>query len=138
MAEPTLYELSVPGRRGVRLPDADVPKTPLPEALVRDDNGLPELSELDVARHFQRLSHRSFGVDSGFYPLGSCTMKYNPQNQRGNGSACRALPAAHPLQARRDGRAGQLWRSCTGLQDLAQGDRRFCRRHPCSHRCRRP
>ena len=96
MAEPTLYELSVPGRRGVGLPDSDVPKTSLPEALIRDDNGLPELSELDVVRHFQHLAQQNFGVDSGFYPLGSCTMKYNPRINE----AVAALPGfteAHPL-----------------------------------------
>ncbi|MGI9421379.1 MAG: aminomethyl-transferring glycine dehydrogenase subunit GcvPB, partial [Geminicoccaceae bacterium] len=96
MAELTLYELSVPGRKGVDLPGCDMPKTPLPETLIRDDNGLPELSELDVVRHFQRLSQRNFGVDSGFYPLGSCTMKYNPRINE----AVAALPGlaeAHPL-----------------------------------------
>jgi glycine dehydrogenase subunit 2 len=96
MAEPTLYELSAPEHTGIGLPDADVPETPLPKALLRDDNGLPELSELDVVRHFQRLSQRNFGVDSGFYPLGSCTMKYNPRINE----AMASLPEfseAHPL-----------------------------------------
>jgi glycine dehydrogenase subunit 2 len=98
MSEPTLYELSVAGRRGgLELPRADVPETELPRELIRPDNGLPELSQLDVVRHFQRLSQKNFGVDSGFYPLGSCTMKYNP---RVNEEIAR-LPAfahSHPLQ----------------------------------------
>lgn len=78
-SEPTLYELSVPGRRGLALPALDVPEAPMPAGAVRADNGLPELSEVDVVRHYLHLSQRNFGVDSGFYPLGSCTMKYNPK-----------------------------------------------------------
>jgi len=76
---PTLYEISVEGRGGFELPALDVPPEPLPDGALRTDNGLPELSELDVVRHYLRLSQRNFGVDSGFYPLGSCTMKYNPK-----------------------------------------------------------
>jgi glycine dehydrogenase subunit 2 len=76
---PTIYELSTPGRAGVTLPALNVPRTALPPGLERPDNCLPELSELDVARHYLHLSQRNFGVDSGFYPLGSCTMKYNPK-----------------------------------------------------------
>jgi glycine dehydrogenase subunit 2 len=101
MADPTCYELSAQGRRGVTLPACDVPETSLPEDLLRADNGLPELSELDVIRHFQRLSHKNFGVDTGFYPLGSCTMKYNPRINE----AAAALPGfaeAHPLAAEED------------------------------------
>ena len=77
--EKTIYELSAEGRRGCAMPKSDVPETALPEDLVRGEIGLPEVSELDVVRHFVRLSQRNFGVDSGFYPLGSCTMKYNPK-----------------------------------------------------------
>ena len=76
---PTVYELSVPGRCGVDLPDADVPLAHLPLADLRRDCGLPELSQLDAVRHYLALSQRNFGVDTGFYPLGSCTMKYNPK-----------------------------------------------------------
>ncbi|MFN3744889.1 MAG: aminomethyl-transferring glycine dehydrogenase subunit GcvPB [Hyphomicrobiaceae bacterium] len=76
---PTLYEMSVAGRAGMRLPALDVPEAPLPDGRLREDNGLPELSEIDVVRHYLRLAQRNFGVDSGFYPLGSCTMKYNPK-----------------------------------------------------------
>lgn len=77
--EPTVYELSVEGRCGVSLPKTDVPEAALPAALLRGDNGLPELSQLDVVRHYLHLSQRNFGIDTGFYPLGSCTMKYNPK-----------------------------------------------------------
>ncbi|HEY6838363.1 MAG TPA: aminomethyl-transferring glycine dehydrogenase subunit GcvPB [Geobacteraceae bacterium] len=74
-----IYEQSRAGRRGVRLPAADVPQaTPFPAALRRTDAAaLPEVSELDLVRHFTGLSRRNFSVDTNFYPLGSCTMKYN-------------------------------------------------------------
>jgi glycine dehydrogenase subunit 2 len=77
--EPTVYEISVSGRSGFVSPALDVPEAALPTELLRADNGLPELSEADVARHYLRLSQRNFGIDTGFYPLGSCTMKYNPK-----------------------------------------------------------
>lgn len=78
--EKLLFELSDPGRIGYSLPSPDVPME-LPNAdLMREDlDGLPELSEVDVVRHYTRLSTWNYGVDSGFYPLGSCTMKYNPK-----------------------------------------------------------
>jgi glycine dehydrogenase subunit 2 len=74
-----IYEQSVAGRSGVKLPQSDVPKAaPLEAALCRTESAaLPEMSELDVVRHFTRLSRRNFSVDTNFYPLGSCTMKYN-------------------------------------------------------------
>jgi len=79
-----LFELGRPGRRGASLPPVDVPEKPLEELLPPEMQretplDLPELSEGEVMRHFTELSHRNFGVDSGFYPLGSCTMKYNPK-----------------------------------------------------------
>jgi glycine dehydrogenase subunit 2 len=78
--EPLLFELSSPGRLGASLPDDDVPAAPLPDAgLLREHLDLPELSEVDVMRHFVRLSQMNYSIDSGFYPLGSCTMKYNPK-----------------------------------------------------------
>jgi glycine dehydrogenase subunit 2 len=79
MTEPTVYELSSPGRLGVSLPDLDVDPATLPPTLLRENLPLPELSEVDVVRHFLRLSQMNFAVDTGFYPLGSCTMKYNPK-----------------------------------------------------------
>ncbi len=76
-----IFEKSVSGRRGVMPPMSDVPASIniKKEFLRKDDARLPELSELDVVRHFTELSRRNFGVDTNFYPLGSCTMKYNPK-----------------------------------------------------------
>ena len=78
--EKLLVEHSEPGRKGYSLPALDVPEAKLPAELCRYEiDGFPELSEVDVVRHFTRLSTWNYGVDSGFYPLGSCTMKYNPK-----------------------------------------------------------
>jgi len=81
---PVIFELSTPGRVGASYPDPDVPAkaldTLLPADQLREEPArLPEVSELDVVRHYTRLSHRNFSIDEGFYPLGSCTMKYNPK-----------------------------------------------------------
>ncbi len=98
IVEPTIFDLSSPGRTGVTMPASDVPETALPpEALLRSDLPLPELAEVDVVRHYMHLSSFNYSVDSGFYPLGSCTMKYNPKI---NEDTCR-LPGflfTHPLQ----------------------------------------
>jgi len=77
--EPLIYEISSPGRIGVNLPECDVEEAPLPQDLLRQDLALPEVSEVDLIRHYTRLSQLNHGVDKGFYPLGSCTMKYNPK-----------------------------------------------------------
>jgi glycine dehydrogenase subunit 2 len=79
MTVPLLFELSSPGRVGHRLPELDVPEAPLPETFLRQELPLPEVSEREVVQHFTRLSQLNFSVDTGFYPLGSCTMKYNPK-----------------------------------------------------------
>ncbi|HEX9075215.1 MAG TPA: aminomethyl-transferring glycine dehydrogenase subunit GcvPB [Anaerolineae bacterium] len=76
--EPLIYELSSPGRQGAALPECDVPTAPLPKNM-RENLKLPEVSEVDVVRHFTRLSQKNYCVDLGIYPLGSCTMKYNPK-----------------------------------------------------------
>ena len=91
--EPLLWEKGRPGRVGASLPEADVPSAPYEaEGMVRTDLNLPDLSELDVVRHYTRLSTWNFGVDTGMYPLGSCTMKYNPKiNERSR--RCPVLPA---------------------------------------------
>src|SRR5688572_704954 len=78
--EPLIYELSKTGRRGVRMPKPDVPETAeLPAHLRRESLNWPEVSEIDVIRHFTRLSQKNHAIDINFYPLGSCTMKYNPK-----------------------------------------------------------
>ncbi|MDB5078859.1 MAG: hypothetical protein JWP00_783 [Chloroflexi bacterium] len=79
--EPLIYDISRTGRIGFSLPELDVPETAFPAELERDIDrlGLPEVSELDVVRHFTHLSRLNHAIDIGFYPLGSCTMKYNPK-----------------------------------------------------------
>ncbi len=77
--EPLIYEMSTPGRIGASLPKCDVPEAALPTALLRQDLPLPEVTEVEVVRHFTRLSQKNYCVDLGIYPLGSCTMKYNPK-----------------------------------------------------------
>ncbi|WEG14299.1 aminomethyl-transferring glycine dehydrogenase subunit GcvPB [Pullulanibacillus sp. KACC 23026] len=82
--QPLIFEYSKPGRIGYSLPECDVPEVELTETLPKDyireqDPELPEVSELQIMRHYTALSRRNHGVDSGFYPLGSCTMKYNPK-----------------------------------------------------------
>jgi glycine dehydrogenase subunit 2 len=84
MKEPLIFDLSSPGRRACSLPAFDAPAKPLTElvpqdCLRQDDAELPEVSEIDVVRHVTRLSQLNFSVDTHFYPLGSCTMKYNPK-----------------------------------------------------------
>ncbi|MGH9618695.1 MAG: aminomethyl-transferring glycine dehydrogenase subunit GcvPB, partial [Bryobacteraceae bacterium] len=100
--EPLLFERSMPGKRGCELPPLDVPAVDPKKALgaenVREEiEGFPEVSEFEVLRHFTRLSTWNYGIDLGLYPLGSCTMKYNP---RVNELVARldGLAWAHPYQ----------------------------------------
>jgi len=97
MIEPLLCDLSVPGRTGVRYPEPDVPKTALPEGLERKNLPMPELYEVDVVRHFTRLSQLNHSIDTGFYPLGSCTMKYNPKINEETARLA-GFAHVHPLQ----------------------------------------
>ncbi|MBI4307471.1 MAG: aminomethyl-transferring glycine dehydrogenase subunit GcvPB [Chloroflexi bacterium] len=77
---PLLMDQSRPGRTGATVPSLDVPEAPLPPArALREDLPLPEVSERDLVSYFHRLSRLNYSVDEGFYPLGSCTMKYNPK-----------------------------------------------------------
>src|SRR5579862_9546574 len=86
--ETLIFEKGKPGRRTASMPAMDVPTEPIddliPTNLLRAEPApLPEVSEIEVVRHYTHLSQRNFGVDTGFYPLGSCTMKYNPKiNER--------------------------------------------------------
>lgn len=104
--EPLIYDLSAEGRIGVNLPACDVPLADLPDDLVRQELPLPEVSELQVVRHFLKLSQLNYAIDKGFYPLGSCTMKYNPKI---NEDMARLLGFAllHPLTDA-DGTQGAL------------------------------
>ncbi len=79
MIEKTVFELSAEGRTGFQFPDLDVPSYELPQDFLRQQLPLPEMSEIDVVRHFTRISQKNYAVDIGLYPLGSCTMKYNPK-----------------------------------------------------------
>jgi glycine dehydrogenase subunit 2 len=101
IVEPLLSELSRPGHRGVTLPASDVPATPLAQAvpawaLRQRPARLPEVSEPEVVRHYTRLSALNHHVDRGFYPLGSCTMKYNPKIND-EMAALRGFAESHPL-----------------------------------------
>ena len=97
--EPLIFELSAPGKRAAELPTLDVPAPTdlLHGAALRGDiEGFPEVSETEVVRHFTRLSQKNYCVDLGLYPLGSCTMKYNPKvNERL--AALPGLAGCHPL-----------------------------------------
>ncbi len=97
VVEPTVFELSSPGRTGITFPEPDVPFTDLPLDLLRSNLPLPELAEVDVIRHYLRLSKFNYSVDDGFYPLGSCTMKYNPKINEDT-ARLQGFAGAHPLQ----------------------------------------
>ena len=99
--QPLLFELGKPGRKAIDLPACDVPlaENLLPTKYLRTAKAaLPEISQLELMRHYTQLSNRNFGVDTGFYPLGSCTMKYNPKV---NEDVARypGLALLHPLQS---------------------------------------
>jgi glycine cleavage system P protein (glycine dehydrogenase) subunit 2 len=102
LATDLLFDLSHAGRRCHRLPDCDVPTPPVSELLpaaVRADSPppLPELGEIDLVRHFTNLSGRNMSIDTNFYPLGSCTMKYNPKRHE-RLAALPGFAAVHPYQ----------------------------------------
>ncbi len=93
-----IFEKSREGHGCSILPECDVPKTALPENLARKAGPrLPQLSENDLSRHYSELERRSFGVNDGFYPLGSCTMKYNPKINEET-AALPGFTEIHPLQ----------------------------------------
>src|SRR5215472_9701140 len=108
-----LFEISHPGRRTHRLPPCDVPigeaETLLPaHALAADPPPLPEVGEIDLIRHFVNLSTRNMSIDTNFYPLGSCTMKYNPKRHE-RLAALPGMANVHPLQNAE---------SCQGMLEL--------------------
>ncbi|MEN3041728.1 MAG: aminomethyl-transferring glycine dehydrogenase subunit GcvPB, partial [Fervidobacterium sp.] len=96
----TIFEKSTRGRKGYELPVYELPEMPcnLPEYLIRKEKPrLPEVSEVDVVRHYTELAMKNYSVDRGFYPLGSCTMKYNPKINEDMASLFTGL---HPMQPR--------------------------------------
>jgi glycine dehydrogenase subunit 2 len=94
--EPLLWEKGSKGRRGMSMVAAEVPSAPVDADLCGEGPDFPDLSEIDVVRHYTRLSQWNFGVDSGMYPLGSCTMKYNPKlNDRL--AATPEIACVHPM-----------------------------------------
>ncbi|HEX8422501.1 MAG TPA: hypothetical protein VF634_03775, partial [Pyrinomonadaceae bacterium] len=102
--EALIFERSQPGRKGYLLPALDVEETPIDELLpaefrrTDDLEGVPEVSEVDVVRHFTRISTWNYNIDLGMYPLGSCTMKYNSRlNEKV--ARIRGFANLHPLAA---------------------------------------
>src|SRR5258707_9852525 len=99
--EKLIVEKGAPGRRAATLPALDIPEKSLgtlvpAEFLRREPAPLPEVSEIELVRHYTHLSQRNFGVDTGFYPLGSCTMKYNPKVNE-DMAALPGFARLHPL-----------------------------------------
>ena len=122
--EPTLFEASRPGRRASELAAVDVDEVDLAEALdgvelAEEPPGLPELAELDLVRHFTRMSQRNHGIDAGFYPLGSCSMKYNPRVAE-RVAALPGFRGAHPWAPAPavQGTLGALWELERWLTEL--------------------
>jgi glycine dehydrogenase subunit 2 len=116
-----IFEKSQPGRRGGDLPRYDLPAAHVPDDLRRRDAPrLPEIAEPEIVRHFTELSTRNFGIDTGFYPLGSCTMKYNPRvNER-----LALLPGFRDLHPHQDEDAAQgalelMWRLQEALIEVS-------------------
>lgn len=115
-----LFERSVPGRRATLIPELDVPAVKFDESLLRATTPrLPELSEVDLSRHYTELARQTHGVNDGFYPLGSCTMKYNPHVNE----EIAALPGfadIHPLQPveTTQGCLAVMWETQRDLQEI--------------------
>jgi glycine dehydrogenase subunit 2 len=120
MTEPLIFEISRPGRRAVSLPSCDVPEVELPTDCLRGELPLPEVAEVDLVRHYVRLSQMNLAVDTTFYPLGSCTMKYNPKV---NEVAARLAGFSwlHPLQdeASTQGAMALMYELQTMLAEIA-------------------
>jgi glycine dehydrogenase subunit 2 len=119
--EKLLFEISSPGARAVDLPASDVPHADLePEFASFTETGLPEIGQLELVRHYTHLSHRNFSVDANFYPLGSCTMKYNPKVNEW-AAALSGFANLHPMQPSEDcqGALELLYNLRVILQEIA-------------------
>jgi glycine dehydrogenase subunit 2 len=121
----TIYERSKPGRRAFTPPELDVPEVPvaelLPESAIRRRPAeLPEVSEPEIVRHFNTLSKKNFDLDTGFYPLGSCTMKHNPKLHE-RVAALPGFSRLHPLQdpERAQGALALMWMLQAALSEIA-------------------
>ena len=121
-----IFEKSVPGRRCTILPACDVESVSLPDSLRRDKKpALPEMSETDISRHYTELCKQVHGVNCGFYPLGSCTMKYNPRIDE-EMAALPGFAGVHPLSPARDRKgmqqvldtAAEYLCEITGMDDM--------------------
>ena len=126
--QPLIFELTKEGRVGYSLESLDVPEVDLvdllPAEFIRTEAAeLPEVAELDIMRHYTALSRRNHGVDSGFYPLGSCTMKYNPKINE-NVARLSGFANIHPLQAEESvqGAMELLYDLQTSLQEITGMD----------------
>jgi glycine cleavage system P protein (glycine dehydrogenase) subunit 2 len=116
----SLQDRSKPGRRAWSLPELDVPEAELPaEHRRQDEPGLPRVAEIDVIRHFTRLAQSNYGIDTGFYPLGSCSMKYNPKVAE-TVAAIPGFQRLHPHQPEDtiQGALEMLWRLDRALCEL--------------------
>ncbi len=118
--EPTIFEKSSPGARAITLPALDVPASPIPSELTGEEVRWPELAQLQVIRHYTHLSQRNFSIDGEFYPLGSCTMKYNPRINEQTASLP-GFASLHPLQHDDDiqGALELLHQTRLALQEIA-------------------
>jgi glycine dehydrogenase subunit 2 len=121
----TIYERSVKGRRAFTPPPLDVPEVAVSEllpsaAIRREPPGLPEVSEPEIVRHYNTLSKKNFDLDTGFYPLGSCTMKHNPKLHE-RVAALPGFSRLHPLQdpERAQGALELMWRLQVALGEIA-------------------
>ncbi|HZO95414.1 MAG TPA: aminomethyl-transferring glycine dehydrogenase subunit GcvPB [Candidatus Baltobacteraceae bacterium] len=116
---PLIFETGRDGRANRYLPEGPPLETLLPRGDLRDELPLPDNSELDVVRHFTRLSHKTFGIDTGFYPLGSCTMKYNPRINDASANVP-ALRDLHPFapDATAQGALAVMWELERALASL--------------------
>lgn len=120
-----LFDMSRPGRRTHLLPACDVPSKPvkslIPDAALADaPPPLPEIGEIDLIRHYNNLSTRNFSIDTNFYPLGSCTMKYNPKRHE-RFSALPSFAGVHPLQDEEtsQGMLEMLWEMQNFLMEIS-------------------
>lgn len=120
-----VFELSQPGRKNDYLPDVDVPAVVLDDRFLREEApALPEVAEVDLDRHYTRLADEAFGVCNGFYPLGSCTMKYNPRINEYL-SALPGFSEIHPLQPQRtvQGALEVMYTASTYLAEITGMDK---------------